>query len=107
MRIYSTNTLRAGALGLPSIFTIGGYRVFFWSNENNEPIHVHICKGKPAANATKVWLTSKGQCILAHNNSRISSTDLNELLEIITAQFLLICDEWKKHFLVDNIRFFC
>ncbi len=24
--------------------------VFFWSNEGNEPIHVHIAKGQPAAN---------------------------------------------------------
>jgi len=45
---------------LPSLFQIGGYKVFFWSNENNEPIHVHIAKGKPTSNATKVWITSLG-----------------------------------------------
>lgn len=42
---------------MPSIFTVGGYKVFFWSNENNEPIHVHITKGQPNAASTKVWLT--------------------------------------------------
>ena len=42
---------------MPSIFTIGGYTVFFWSNENNEPIHVHIGRGKPTSNATKIWIT--------------------------------------------------
>ncbi|MEG1947917.1 MAG: DUF4160 domain-containing protein, partial [Lachnospiraceae bacterium] len=25
---------------------IAGYKIFFWSNENNEPIHIHIAKGK-------------------------------------------------------------
>ncbi|MDQ7095032.1 DUF4160 domain-containing protein [Desulfosporosinus sp. PR] len=40
---------------MPSLFRIGEYLVYFWSNENNEPIHVHIGKGKPNANATKVW----------------------------------------------------
>lgn len=30
---------------LPSLFKIGGYRVFFWSNEGCEPVHVHVCKG--------------------------------------------------------------
>ena len=23
-----------------------GYKIYFWSNENNEPIHIHISKGK-------------------------------------------------------------
>ncbi|MBQ8813590.1 MAG: DUF4160 domain-containing protein [Lachnospiraceae bacterium] len=32
---------------MPSLFTVSGYKVYFWSNENNEPIHVHISKGKP------------------------------------------------------------
>ena len=92
---------------MPSIFVIAGYRIFFWSNENNEPIHVHVCKGKPSSNATKIWLTSKGKCIIANNNSRIPSKDLAELMEIISAQYFLICREWKKHFLVNNIHFYC
>ncbi len=24
-----------------------GYSFFFWSNENAEPPHIHICKGHP------------------------------------------------------------
>ncbi|WP_143758282.1 MULTISPECIES: DUF4160 domain-containing protein [Enorma] len=27
---------------MPSLFLVGGYRSFFWSNENNEPVHVHV-----------------------------------------------------------------
>ena len=92
---------------MPSLISVGGYRIFFWSNENNEPIHVHICKGKPSPNATKVWLTSKGRCVVANNNSHIPKTELNELLGVISAHFFLICSEWRKHFLVDTIRFFC
>jgi len=92
---------------LSSLFSVGGYRVFFWSNENNEPIHIHICKGKPSSGATKVWLTSKGRCILANNNSRISANELNELLGVVSMHFFLICSEWKKHFNVDTIRFYC
>ena len=52
---------------LPSIFSTGGYVVFFWSNEGNEPIHVHIAKGQPAANSTKVWLLEKGGCHHGHD----------------------------------------
>jgi len=42
-----------GVCRLTGIFTVGSYKVFFWSNENNVPIHVHITKGKPMASATK------------------------------------------------------
>ena len=92
---------------LPSIFTVSGYKVFFWSNENGEPIHVHIAKGKPTPNATKVWLTRSGVCILANNGSNIPQKELNELLEFISAQFFLICAEWKKFFLETEIHFYC
>ena len=29
-----------------------GYKIYFWSNENNEPIHFHIAKGNPTENDT-------------------------------------------------------
>ncbi len=92
---------------LPNLFTVSGYKVYFWSNENQEPVHVHISKGKPTPNSTKVWLTRTGGCILASNGSSISQKELNELMEIISAQFFLICAEWKKFFLTDELKFFC
>ncbi|NLB17504.1 MAG: DUF4160 domain-containing protein [Syntrophomonadaceae bacterium] len=92
---------------MPSLFRIGSYLVFFWSNENFEPIHVHIGKGKPSPNATKVWLTASGGCIIANNSSRIPLNELNDMLEIIAAQHFMICEEWKNHFIVDEIKFYC
>ena len=43
---------------MPQIFKIGSYWVYFWANENKplEPVHVHVSKGKPTANATKFWI---------------------------------------------------
>ena len=103
----SISTLRPVVSRLPSLFTVGGYRVFFWSNELNEPIHVHVCKGKPSPNATKVWLTSAGGCILASNGSGIPDRDLRELMEIISAQSFMICAAWKRFFPGDEIRYYC
>ncbi len=99
--------LQTEELKLPSIFQVGGYKVYFWSNENGEAIHVHIGKGKPTSNATKVWLTASGGCIVANNGSKIPQNELNELLEIISAQYFLICDEWKNHFKENEIKFYC
>ena len=92
---------------MPSLFTIMGYKVFFWSNESGEPIHVHISKGQPNKNATKIWLTRSGGCILANNNENIPKKDLNKLLQVISAQYFLICSEWKKFFVMDDIKFYC
>ena len=107
MHISSIAMPRRGAYVVPSLFRVGGYLVYFWSNENNEPIHVHIATGKPSANATKIWLTRSGHCIVANNDSRIPQSDLNKLLEVISAQFIMMCTEWKQHFNVDTINFFC
>ena len=38
---------------MPKLFTVSGYIVYFWSNEEGEPIHVHVSKGSPTPNATK------------------------------------------------------
>lgn len=107
MHIYYLNMQKAGELILPSLFQIGSYKVFFWSNENHEPIHVHVGKGKPSSNSTKIWLTAAGGCIIASNSGKIQQNELNELLEIISAQYFLICAAWKEHFCVDKIKFFC
>ena len=92
---------------LPKLFTVSGYTVYFRSNENEEPIHVHVAKGKPTPNATKIWLTKSGGCILASNGSRIPNKELNELMDFISAQFFLICSKCKHAFVTDEIKFYC
>ena len=87
-----------------------GYKIYFWSNENNEPIHVHISKGKLTQNSTKVWLTKAGGCILANNKSRIPNSDLNKLLSIISRHYFLIISKWKAYYHIENIndvKFYC
>ena len=92
---------------MPNLFTISGYKIFFWSNERNEPIHVHVSRGQPTENTTKIWLTRNGGCILASNGSRIPAKDLGILMEFISAQFFFICSEWKRFFVTDEIKFYC
>jgi hypothetical protein len=31
---------------MPTVLNINGYRLFFFSNEKNEPIHIHIEKAE-------------------------------------------------------------
>ena len=92
---------------MPSLFTVSGYKIYFWANENDEPIHVHVSQGKPNPNSTKVWLTKRGGCVVANNKSNIPQKELNELLEIISAQYFVICSRWKEFFITDDIKFYC
>jgi hypothetical protein len=39
---------------MPTVFELFGYRFFFYSNENNEPMHIHVDKGGAKA---KYWIS--------------------------------------------------
>jgi hypothetical protein len=38
---------------MPTIIIVNGYRFYFYSNENDEPVHIHIEKAEGNA---KYWL---------------------------------------------------
>lgn len=82
---------------MPQVFVILGYIVYFWSNENGEPIHVHVCKGSPQKDATKVWITEDGP-VLEHNKSKIPKKDLKRILAWIAMNDELIIKKWQFHF---------
>ena len=92
---------------MPQVFRIGPYWVYFWSNENEplEPIHVHISKGKPQANGTKAWITSRGKCLLANNDSMIPDAVLRNILRIIEARSNEVIEKWTNHF--GEIDYYC
>ena len=92
---------------MPNLFSYLGYTIFFWANEDFESIHVHICQGNPTANATKVWITKSGDCILAGNNSRIPKLDLNKLFKSIQYKYFYIVSEWKNFYGVNDVKFYC
>lgn len=70
-------------------------------------MHVHISKGKPSKNSTKIWLTRGGGCIVANNSSRIPKNELNDLLDIISLYYFQIISKWKLVYGTDNIKFYC
>lgn len=84
-----------------------GYKIYFWSNENNEPIHVHISKGAPTGNSTKIWLTKSGGCIVANNNSNIPERDLKKIKDALSYNYFFIVSKWKEYFKGQEIKFYC
>ena len=74
-----------------------GYSFFFWSNENGEPPHIHVCKGAPSPNATKFWIT-KGGIELDHNKSQIPPNDLKKIARYILDNRADIIAAWFDFF---------
>ena len=75
---------------------LGKYVIFFWSNENDEPIHVHVCEGTPHEDATKIWMD--GMIRVAHNKSRIPAKDLNTIMQWLAANRETVENKWNTHF---------
>ena len=92
---------------MPQLFKIGSYRIYFWANENDplEPVHVHIAQGAPTPNATKVWITRRGKCLLCHNHSKIPDFILRNIMQVLETQSDFIIDAWQEFF--GEARFFC
>jgi len=76
---------------MPTVLLIKGYRFFFFSNERNEPIHIHIEKADSYA---KFWLDPLFVAI----NHGFTSKELREISEIIEKNEILIRNKWDELF---------
>ncbi len=68
---------------------------------------MHISKGKPVGNSTKIWLTRSGGCIVANNKSNIPISDLKKIQKIINDNYFLILEKWKSYFEGQDIKYYC
>ncbi len=80
---------------MPTIIYINGWRLFFFSNEGNEPIHVHAEKGGMAC---KYWLLQSDRKIQLSWSYGMNSKDRRAVESIILDNFDLILWFWEKHF---------
>ncbi len=83
---------------MPKLFVFQGFVIFFWIAENGEPVHVHVAKGKPTPNATKIWLTRNGGVLLASNGSKLNKKELANVLDFVMLNHAEICHAWKETF---------
>ncbi len=92
---------------MPQIFKVGSYWVYFWANENmpQEPIHVHISAGSPTANATKVWITKSGKCLICNNHSQIPAPVLRNIVRVIESRVDEVIQKWIGFF--GEISYYC
>ena len=77
---------------MPTLLRLNGFRFFFYSNENNEPIHVHV--NKADANG-KIWLEPS---ISIEYLSGFTKSEEREILEIVDANVNNFKNKWNEYF---------
>ena len=78
---------------MPTILLVMGWRFFFYSNETNEPIHIHCRK---AEKECKYWLDTQNFDVQETYSYSMNSKDKREVKKIIFEYFEYIEQEWNK-----------
>jgi hypothetical protein len=76
---------------VPTVFRDGPYRFFFFSNEGNEPVHIHIEAGSSYA---KFWL----EPVVVARSIGFRPHELAECRSIIEENADKIRAKWNEHF---------
>jgi Domain of unknown function (DUF4160) len=76
---------------MPTVFVFNGFRFFFYSNENNEPIHIHVEKADDAA---KFWLDP----VELEYNYGFNSRELKQIEDIIQQNLKNLIEKWNEYF---------
>ncbi len=82
-------------LNMPTVLFIYGWRLFFYANESNEPIHIHAEKGDMEC---KYWLLVEEVEIKEEFSFNMSPNSKREIKKIIYQNFDLIIESWNNFF---------
>lgn len=76
---------------MPVIARIGPYRFFFYSNEGDEPAHVHVQRERMLA---KFWLTT----VSLAESKRFAPHELRDLEQIVVKRRSEFLEAWHEFF---------
>ncbi|RYE36463.1 MAG: DUF4160 domain-containing protein [Sphingobacteriaceae bacterium] len=77
---------------MPKVLEINGYKFSFYSNENQEPAHIHITKGTSNA---KYWLEPELVEEYAYGFKIIERRKIKNILQ---QHYILLIEKWHEHF---------
>ena len=77
---------------MPTIFILDGFRFFFYSGDENEPIHVHVEKGDGIA---KVWLEPNLEPQYFVN---FKAKEVKRILQLCEEHAEFLKDKWNEYF---------
>jgi hypothetical protein len=78
---------------MPTILLFLGWRLHFYANEGNEPIHVHCTKGDADC---KYWLDRESFDIHEAYAYNLSVKDRRQIRKIVLKHFEYIEEQWDE-----------
>jgi Domain of unknown function (DUF4160) len=76
---------------MPTVLRIGRFRFYFFSNEREEPAHIHV---KAAENQAKFWLNPTQLA----SNYGFSGRELNKLEKWVEQNDSFFLEVWNEYF---------
>ena len=76
---------------MPTVLRKGKYRFFFFSNEGNEPVHIHVEAGD---NYAKFWLSP----IVLSRSVGFNAVELGKLRRLIEENESIFMEKWYEFF---------
>lgn len=78
---------------MPTVLLILGWRLFFYSNEGSEPIHIHCRKGDCEC---KFWLNVETFDLEEALSSNMTMKNRRDIKKIIFEHFEYIVEQWNE-----------
>jgi ABC-type long-subunit fatty acid transport system fused permease/ATPase subunit len=76
---------------MPTVLRIGAFRFFFYANEGQEPVHIHVQADNMLA---KFWL----QPVNLASSIGFNAKQLNQLLGLVRENETLFLEAWNDFF---------
>lgn len=75
---------------MPTVFRVGPYRFFFWSQDCEEPPHVHVQRDR---NTAKLWVNP----IRLERSGGFRPSELRRIEQITRQYEATILEKWNEH----------
>jgi hypothetical protein len=77
---------------MPTVLILQGFRFFFFSNDRNEPIHIHVEKENSVA---KFWLVPYVEFA---KSKGFNSVELNKIQKLVEENSDFLKSKWNEYF---------
>jgi hypothetical protein len=76
---------------MPTVLRVGPYRFYFFSNEGDEPPHIHVDRDEATA---KVWLTG----VELARSRGFRPKEINAIIDIVAEHRNQLLEAWHEYF---------
>lgn len=76
---------------MPTVLRVGPYRLFFYSGDRDEPVHVHVEREQ---NVAKFWLAP----VRMQTSGGFNAAELRRIQRVIEENEISLIEAWNEYF---------